>query len=106
MHLLFNWMVVIYLFWLTVSIFLFSMGGVMTYFITLAFFPISVFPYFTTVLVVVTNAFSVSSESPLVFPTVIPGLSDFFCNRSLIFEDMISVLDLLYPVNYIIKVRF
>ena len=32
--------------------------------------------------------------------------SDFFGNGSLIFEDMISVLDLLYPVNYIIKVRF
>ena len=32
--------------------------------------------------------------------------SDLFVNGSLILEDMISMFDLLYPVNYIIKVRF
>ena len=70
------------------------------------FFFVSVFPSLTTVLVVVTNALSVSSKSPLVFLTVILLLSDFSGNGSLIFEYMISVLDILYPVNYIIKVSF
>ena len=66
----------------------------------------SVFPYLKIVSVVVTNDFSVSSRSPLVSLTVILGLSDVFWNTSLIFEDMISVLDLLYLVNYKIKSRF
>ena len=59
----------------------------------------SLFPSLTTVSVVATNAFLVSFKYPLVFLTVILGLSYFFGNGSLIFEDMISVLDLLYPVK-------
>ena len=82
------------------------MGGVIAYFTTLGFVPMSVFPYLTTVLVVVTNEFSVSYKSPLVFPNIIPGFSYLFCNWSLIFEDMISVLGLLYQLNYKIRVRF
>ena len=78
----------------------------MDYFTTLVFFFMSVFPSLTTVSVLVTNDFSVSSKSPLVFLTVILGLSDLLGNGSLIFEEMISVLDILYPVNYRIKVRF
>ena len=54
----------------------------------------------------VSGVFFLSSKLPLVFLAIILGLSNFFYNRSLIFEDMISVLDLLYPVNYKIKVRF
>ena len=91
---------------LTVSIFFFVMGGVIAYFTTLGFVPMSVFPYLTTVLVVVTNEFSVSYKSPLVFLNIIPGFSYLFCNWSLIFEDMISVLGLLYQLNYKIRVRF
>ena len=59
----------------------------------------SVFPSLKTVLVVVTNAFSVSSKYQLVFLTFSFGLSDFFGNRSLILEDIISLLDILQPVN-------
>ena len=73
---------------LTVSIFFFAIGGVMDSFTILDFF-MSVLPYLITVLVVVTNAFLVSSKSPLVFLSVILGLSDLFGNGSLIFEDMI-----------------
>ena len=54
----------------------------------------------------VSGVFFLSSKLPLVFLAIILGLSNFFYNRSLIFEDVISVLDLLYPVNYKIKVRF
>ena len=71
---------------------LFAMGGVMNSFNTLGVFFMSLFPSLTTVSVVATNAFSVSSKYPLVFLTVILGLSYFFGNGSLIFEDMISVL--------------
>ena len=78
----------------------------MASFTTIGFVPMSVIPSLTTVTVVVTNAFSVSSKSPLVFLNFSLGLSDIFGNGSLIFEDMFPVLDLLYPVNYIIKVIF
>ena len=71
----------------------------MASFTALGFVPTLVLHSLTTVLVVVTNDFYVSSKSPLVFLTVILGLLDFFGNWSLIFEDMISVLDILYPVN-------
>ena len=57
----------------------FEIGGVMDSFTTLGFFFMSLFPYLTTVSVVVTNAF---------------------------LEDMISVLNILYPGNYKIKVIF
>ena len=62
---------------LTVSIFFFAIGGVMDSFTTLGFVPMSVFPSLTILYVVVTNDF---------------------------LEDMISVLDLLYPVYNKIKV--
>ena len=64
---------------LTVSIFFFEMVGVMDSFTTLWFVPMSVFPSLEILLVVVTNAF---------------------------LEDMISVIDLLCPVYYKIKVIF
>ena len=86
--------------------FFLSIGGVMDSFTKLGFFPMSVFPSLTTALVVLTNAFLVSSKPPLVFITVILGLSYLFGNGSLIFEEMISVLDILYPVKYKIKVIF
>ena len=50
--------------------------------------------------------FLVSSKSPLHFITVILGLSDLFGNGSFISEDIISVLDLLYPIHYRFKARF
>ena len=82
------------------------MGGVIASFTTLGFVPMSILPYLTTVSVVVTNDFLVSSKYPLVFLTFILGLSDLFGNGSLIFEDMLSVLDLFYLIKYIIKVSF
>ena len=66
----------------------------------------SVFPSFTTILVVVTNAFSVSSKSPLVFLTLSLGLPNLVGNGSLILDDVILVLDILRPVNSIISSRF
>ena len=48
-------------FLLTVSIFFFEIGGVMASFTTLGFVIMSVFHYLTTIPVVVTNDFSVSS---------------------------------------------
>ena len=93
-------------FLLTVSISFFAIGGGMSFFTTIGFVPISVFPSLTTVSLVVTNAFSVSSKPPLIFPTFSIELSDFFGNGSLICEDMISVLDILHLVNSRIKVRF
>ena len=78
----------------------------MSSFTTIGFVPVSVIPSLTTVTVVVTNAFSVSSKSRLVFLTFILVLSYLFGNKSLIFEDNISVLDSLYLVNYIIKISF
>ena len=75
----------------------------MDYFTTLGSVTISVFPSLTTVSVVVTNAFSVSSKYPLVFLTFSLGLSDFFGNESLIFEDIISVLDSIHPIKSRIK---
>ena len=78
----------------------------MASFTTLRFVSMSTFHYLTTVSVVVTNDFSVSSKSIPVFLIGILGLSYIFCNGSLIFEDMISVFDILYPDNYKIKVRF
>ena len=62
---------------LTVSIFFLAMGVVMDSFTALVFVPVSLSLPMTTFLVVVTNDFS---------------------------EDMVTVLDLLYPVNYKIKV--
>ena len=47
-----------------------------------------------------------SYKSPVVFLSFIPLLSDLFVSKSLIFEAIISLIDILYPVNYIIKVRF
>ena len=76
----------------------------MAYFATLGFVTISVFPYLITMSVVVTNASAVSSQSSLVFPTFSLGLSDLFGNRSLIFEDTISLLYFLHKVNSRIKV--
>ena len=78
----------------------------MDYFTTLGFVPMSILPSLTTISVVVINVFSVSYESPLVFITVILGLSDLFDKGSLISEDMISVLNILYLVNYKIKLSF
>ena len=51
----------------------------------LLFSTMSVFPYLTTVSVVVTNAFSVSYKYPLVFLSFSLVLSDLFGNGSLIF---------------------
>ena len=62
---------------LTVSILFFYMGGVMAYFTTLGFVPMSLIPSLAILSVVVTNNF---------------------------LEDMISLIDLLYPVNYKTKV--
>ena len=67
---------------------------------------ISVFPSLKTVSVVVTNDYLVSSKSPHVFLTFSFGLSYFFVNGSLKFEDIVSVLDLFHPVNSRIKVIF
>ena len=64
---------------LTVSVFFFAMGGVMDYFKVLGYVPMSVFHSLKNKLVVVTNDF---------------------------LEDIISVLDRLYPVCYKIKVIF
>ena len=64
-------------FLLTVSIFFFAIGGVMTYFNILCFVPMSLIPYLTIFSIVVTNDF---------------------------LEDMISVLDLFYPVYHKTKV--
>ena len=63
---------------LTVSILFFAIGGVMYSYTTLGFVPMSVFPSLKILYVVVTNDF---------------------------LEDMISVLDLLYPVYKKIKVN-
>ena len=62
-----------------------------------------VFQSLTTVSVVVTNAFLVSSKNPLVFPTFTLGVSDYLGNGQMVLGDMISVLDLLRPVNSIIS---
>ena len=45
-------------------------------------------------------------QIPTFFLTFSLGLSDLFGNESLIFEDMISVLDILHKVNSRIKIRF
>ena len=66
----------------------------------------SVLPSLTTMSVVVTNEFLVSSKSPLILLNFSLGLSDFLGNGSLILDDMISVLDIMYPVNYRISSRF
>ena len=84
------------------SVFLPSPHCVLFYF----FSTMSVLPSLATVSVVATNAFSDSSKSPLLFLTFSLGLSYFFGNGSLIFDDMISVIDLLHPFNSRIKVRF
>ena len=54
-------------FLLTLSIFFFSIGGVMSSFTTLSFPPMTVLTSLTAVSVVVTNPFSVSSKYPLFF---------------------------------------
>ena len=56
-----------------------------------------------TVSVVVTNVSLVSSKYPLVFPTFTLGVSDYLGNGQMVLGDMISVLDLLRPVNSIIS---
>ena len=97
---------------LTVSIFFFSeIRGVMAYLTTIGYVffflsTMSVFPSLTTVSVVKTNAFLVSSKSPLVFLTFSLGLSDSLGNGPMILDDTISVIDLLHPVNSIISSRF
>ena len=91
---------------LTVSILFFAMVRVMASFTTLGFIPMPLFPTLTTVLVVVTNNFYISSKPPLVFLALILGLSDFFYKGPLIFEDIISLLDLIYLVNSKIKISF
>ena len=83
----------------------------MDYFTTLGFVflflpTFSVFTYLKTVSLGVTNSFLVSSKSPLFFLTFSPGLSYLLGNGSLIFEDMISVLDLTQPVNSRISSSF
>ena len=59
----------------------------------------SVFPSLTTVSVLFTNAFLVSFKSLLVFLTLSIGVSDSLGNGEMVFDDMISVLGLLQPVN-------
>ena len=62
---------------------------------------ISVVPSLTTVSVEVDNSFLVSYKSPLDFLTFSRGLSDSSVN-----DDIISVLDILHPVNSIISSSF
>ena len=64
-----------------------------------SFFTMEVFPYLTTASVVVTNAFLISSKSPLIFLIFSLGLSDYLGNGPMLLDDMISVFDLLHPVN-------
>ena len=59
----------------------------------------SVFPTLKTVSVVVTNVCLVSSKSPLVFLTFSLGVSYSLGNGQMVLDDMISVLDILHPVN-------
>ena len=83
----------------------------MAYFTILGFvfpflFTMSVLPYLTTVLVLKTNTFLVSSKSLLVFLTFSLRLSDSLSNGPMILDDMISVLYVLHPVNSRISSRF
>ena len=100
------------LFFLAVSIFFFSgIGGVMASFIKLGLVllllsTMSVFPYLKTMSVVVTNDFLVSSKSLLVFLIFSIGLLDSLRNGPMILDDMISVIDLLHPVNSRISSSF
>ena len=90
---------------LTVSILSFAeIGGVMasssTFCSDLPYLStLSRLPSLTTVSVVVTNAFLVSSKSPLVFITLSLGVSYYLGNGEMVLDDMISVLDLIHPVN-------
>ena len=60
---------------------------------------ISVLTSLTTVSVVVTNAFLVSSKFPLVYLTFSLGVSDSLVNGQMVLDGMVSVLDLLHHVN-------
>ena len=89
---------------LTVSFFFPEIGGVMDSFTTLGFFSFFFvyhvsMPFLKTVSVVITNAFLVSSKSPLFFLTFSLGLSDYLGNGSMILDYMISLIDILHPVN-------
>ena len=90
---------------LTASIFCFSeIRGVMASFTTLGFVliflsTVSVFPYLTTMSVVVTNEFLVSSKPPLVFINFSLELSDSLGNGTMELDDTSSVIDLLHPIN-------
>ena len=94
---------------LTVSIFFVAeIRGVMDYFTTLGFFPFFVYHVSITFF---GNRISSSDQClfgfiqiPNFFLTFSLGLSNLFGNRSLTFEDMTSVLDILHPVNSRIKV--
>ena len=48
----------------------------------------------------------ISSKSPLAFSKFSLGESVFLGNGPMVLDDMISVLDLSHPVNYIISSRF
>ena len=59
----------------------------------------SVFPSMTTVSVVVTNACLVSYKSRLLFIYFSLGVSDSLGKGQMVLDDIISVLDLLHPIN-------
>ena len=57
------------------------------------------FPFLSTVLIVGTRGFLVSSKSSLGLLTFSLGASDFLGNGPMILDYMVLVLDLLRPVN-------
>ena len=91
-----------------VDIFFSGIRGVMASSTTFCFgFPylstISLFPHLATVSVVVNNSCLVSSKSSLVFLTFSLGVSDSLGNGQIALGDMISVLDIIHPIKYIIS---